>query len=48
MSRGGACLHSDSLASLPLLEKLDLRWNLLTELPGWIGGLRERECAVLT
>jgi hypothetical protein len=37
-----------SLAELPLLEKLDLRWNPLGSLPDWIGRLRERGCVVLT
>ena len=36
------------LSDLPLLEKLDLRWNPLTELPDRVAHLRGRGCVVLT
>ena len=33
---------------MPVLEKLDLRWNPLTRVPERIGRLRECGCIVLT
>jgi hypothetical protein len=30
------------------LEKLDLRWNKLGTLPGWVERLQERGCVVYT
>jgi hypothetical protein len=36
-----------TLAELPKLEKLDLRWNTLDAIPGWVEDLERRGCAVL-
>jgi hypothetical protein len=37
----------DSLAGLPKLHKLDLRWNKLSVVPDWVDDLERRGCAVL-
>ncbi len=36
-----------SLAGLPKLHKLDLRWNTLSVMPNWVDDLERRGCAVL-
>jgi hypothetical protein len=37
----------EGLAELPRLEKLDLRWTKLDEVPACVRPLRERGCVVL-
>jgi Leucine-rich repeat (LRR) protein len=34
------------LQELPHLEKLDLRWNKLAEIPSWLPHLEERGCVI--
>ncbi|MFJ2022070.1 leucine-rich repeat domain-containing protein [Streptomyces nodosus] len=38
----------DVVATLPSLEKLDLRWNVLDTVPPWLDDLELRGCVVLT
>src|SRR5262249_9713720 len=37
----------ESMEELPRLEKLDLRWTKLREVPPWLAALGERGCRVL-
>jgi hypothetical protein len=37
----------ESLADLPSLQKLDLRWTSMAETPAWLPRLEARGCVVL-